>query len=737
MSIERQNCCLLPKYLFYSEKSFRLPQGVGTMDSVMMRRSQTSALHTPVKNFLLCFLLGAASPHSALAQTFTQLAGGIPVERNGERLELPFLGGLDRFLPQFVDIDSDGDVDLFISDADGQLAFWENAGSPAAPKFRLISGAFKNLNVQSWFYLVDIDADGDFDLYHANADNGLVFRRNRGSPTRPDFVLESPSVMTADNRKIFSQLTSTPVFADIDADGDFDFFTGIITGEIAFYQNIGSDTTPVFGLTTNKWQDLLIFSFGAALGKNQRHGANAIDFADIDGDRDLDFFYGDLFHRGVYFFRNEGGPDNPKVAITDTLFPRASPVQTFGYNVPRFADIDSDGDMDFFAAVLQQNRNNFIFYKNSGTATVPNFQPATTDFLTMIDAGSNSAPAFADIDADGDQDLFIGNLDGEISFYENTGTATAPAFRWVADNLQNIQPNLHFSATPAFTDIDADGDLDLFAGSAFGRIVFYENQGSLRNPKFILVADAFENISAGSASAPQLVDYDRDGDADLFVGSSFGGAVHLYENLGTAAQARFQLKKIIRHAFNVEDGIPFLHDWSGDGSLDLFVGERNGAILYYRGVAADSFLFVQKDFAGIDAGFYAAPAFVDINGDRRIDLFVGEGDGGINFFQGAGSSAVDNPMAPPISFALQAYPNPFRERLNISLRTVGAITEPPRVSIYNLAGAPLAELEMRSTHNGIWRQAWTPEKVNLASGVYFLRVHFGKTQITQKILFIQ
>jgi hypothetical protein len=746
-------------------KSFRLPQDVGIMDSVMMRRSQISAFHTPVKNFLLCFLLGAVLPHSALAQTFTQLAGGIPVERNGEPLELPFFGGLDRFLPQFVDIDGDGDVDLFLSDAEGQLVFLENAGSPAAPRFRLIADAFKKLNVQSWFYLVDIDADGDFDLYHANGDNGLTFQRNLGSKSHPNFVLETPTVVTSNDQKVSNQVTSIPAFADIDADGDFDFFTGIITGEIALYQNTGSRTAPAFEFTTGKWQDLLIISFGQALGKSsqvlfgknhhdafshlasrfenrvtkgQRHGANGIEFADIDGDGDLDFFYGDLFHRSVYFFRNEGGPNNPKVAITDTLFPRTSPIQTFGYNVPRFADIDGDGDLDFFVAVLQQNRNNFIFYKNSGIATTPNFQPTTVNFLTMIDAGSNSAPAFADIDADGDQDLFIGNLDGEISFYENTGIPPSgtPAFRWLTDNLPNIQPNLHFSATPAFTDIEGDGDLDLFAGSAFGRIVFYENQGSARNPKFILVTNAFQNISVGSASAPQFVDYDRDGDADLFVGTSFGGAVYLYDNLGSAIQPRFHLKKIIRHAFNVEDGIPFLYDWSGDGILDLFVGERNGAILYYRGVAADSFMFVQKDFAGIDVGFYAVPAFVDINGDRRIDLFIGEGDGGVNFFQGAGSSAVSNPTMPPISFALQAYPNPFHERLNISLRIEGAITEPPRVNIYNLTGAPLAELEMRSTHNGIWQQAWMPAKLNLVAGVYFLHVHFGKTKITQKILFI-
>jgi len=685
-------------------------------------------------------LLWIFSQHPAGAQTFTRSAGGIAVERNGERFDLPFFGGLDRFIPQFVDLDRDGDVDLFISTADGQLSFLENTGTARAHKFRLLPDVLKNLNVQSWFYLADIDADGDFDLYHATGDGGLTFQRNTGSSLRPNFVLEMPTVVTADNQKMSSQITSLPVFADIDADGDFDFFTGIITGEIEFDQNIGSPAVPSFELITSTWQDLLIFSFGAALGKsfsNQQHGANAIEFADIDGDNDLDFFYGDFFHRGVYFLRNDGRPNDPKVAIADTLFPRLQPVQTSGYNVPRFADIDGDGDEDFFIACLRQNRNNFILYKNSGSATTPNFQLTTENFLTMIDAASNSAPAFVDIDADGDYDLFIGNSDGQLSFYENIGTTTAPAFRWIADTLAYIQPNLHFSAAPAFTDIEADGDLDLFVGSNSGRLIFYENQGSLRSPNFVLTTSAYENISVGGYSAPHFADYDKDGDADLFIGSVFGGAIHFYENAGTTSKPRFQFKKQIRHAFNVEYAIPFLHDWTSDGILDLMVGERSGALLYYRGVTADSFTFVQRDFAGIDVGFYAAPSFVDINGDRRVDLFVGEGDGGVNFFQGTGGSAVADSKTPPNSFELSAYPNPFHERLNILLQLDGAkMIEAPRGVIYNLVGARVAAFDMRFVQRGLWRMEWSPARLNLKSGVYFLQVNFGSAQLTKKILFI-
>jgi len=687
---------------------------------------------------LFSCLLWFFSQHTAVAQTFTRSVDAIPVVRNGERLEFPFFGGLDRFIPQFIDAEGDGDFDLFISEADGQLIFLENTGSALAPKFRLNPDAFKNLNVSSWFYFIDIDADGDLDLYHSNSDNGLVFRRNTGSRPRPNFVIATSAVVTGDNQKVVNQLTSTPTFADIDADGDFDFFTGIITGEIALYQNVGNRATPAFEFTTGKWQDLLIFSFSTALGKKTLHGANAIEFADIDGDRDLDFFYGDLFHKGLYFLRNDGAPNNPQVAITDTLFPRVQPIKTFGYNVPRFADIDGDNDQDLFIASLQQNQNNFLLYKNSGTATAPNFQLATPNFLSRLDAGSNSAPAFIDIDADGDQDLFIGNLDGQISFYENTGTSTAPAFRGVTDNLPNIQRTQHYSATPAFADLDADGDFDLFIGSSFGHLVFYENQGSLLDPNFVFITSAFANISIGSSCAPQFIDYDKDRDLDLFIGASIGGVVHLYENTGVSGQPRFQFKKRIRHAFNVDDAVPFLYDWTDDGLLDLFIGENSGTILYYRGVAADSFTFAQKDFAGLDVGFYAAPAFVDINGDRRIDLFVGEGDGGVDFFQGAGSSAVANSPRRPHSFELNAYPNPFRERLHISLRATGkTAVASPQVIVYNLAGARVAAFEMRPALNGTWQGEWLPQESSLTSGVYFLQVDIEKERISRKILFIR
>ncbi|MDZ7343787.1 MAG: VCBS repeat-containing protein, partial [candidate division KSB1 bacterium] len=452
-------------------------------------------VHRMLEAGIVSLLLSLIFSRAAAAQSFDRLIDGVPIERNGALIEFPFWGGLDRFIPQFVDIDGDGDFDLFFSEADGRLTFLENIGTPQAHRFRFITDHYERLEVNGWFYFVDADADGDFDLYHANGNGGLVFRRNIGSPSRAQFALVTHELMDSEGATVFSEITSIPTFADIDADDDVDFFTGLSLGTIVFYRNVGSPQMPLFKFETDRWQNLLIFSFGKASRSSQpkilpqqtAHGANGITFADLDADGDKDFFYGDLFHNSVYHLQNDGTPQEPEVtAITDTLFPPSQPLITLGFNIPRFTDLDADGDLDFLAACLNQDRNHFIFFQNAGNAAAPKLNLVTNNFLSMVDEGSNSAPALADIDSDGDQDLLIGTLDGQLIFYDNIGTASAPAFRWLTDAFQNIQL-VEFAITPSLVDIDGDGDFDLFVGSFLGKLAFVENRGDAKHPNFILV----------------------------------------------------------------------------------------------------------------------------------------------------------------------------------------------------------------------------------------------------------
>lgn len=715
-----------------------------------------------VRLFLLSLLLGALGTVSQTlhAQSFERVTAGIPFTRNNQLLELPFTGGLDSFLPQFVDIDADGDFDLFISQPEergAKLVLFENLGTPQAHRFRLHHSAFDTTTVNTWYHFVDIDADNDYDLFHADGRNGMSFRRNAGSPQVARMQFEADSVVEVSGRKVISEYTSVPTFADIEADGDQDFFYGNTLGFIVLYRNIGTPQAPSFFFETEEWQDLKIISGGlnahfktpalreVALGDayfpqhNSLHGANGITFSDIDHDGDQDFFYGDLFHKSVYHFHNNGTVQQPAVALADSLFPQPQPVSTPGHNIPRFADIDADGDDDFFVAGLRQYQNNFLFYRNVGDPTRPQFKATTLNFLPLFDAGSYCSPAWGDLDGDEDLDLMLGNIDGQFVYYENIGSVSAPALQWRSDNFQNLRINFYATSAPTFVDIDRDGDLDLFSGDFYGRIAFFENRGTARTPNFVLSTSNYQSIDVGNSSSPVFADGDHDGDFDLYIGEGNAGVVNIFENTGTPQQPSFASKprKEFSHSAPIDDAAPFLFDWNRDGKLDLFVGTRAGKILYYRGTARlDSFALESEAFEGIDVGFNNVPRLVHWDNDNKVDLIIGEQAGGLNYYRALGSSAVHQHHEMPSSFTLHAYPNPFDKQVTITMEVrENHFAVKPQLYVYDLLGARLAELVLHKTSTGIWQAQWLPPAARLPRGLYFLQVKWGKMQMTRKIFY--
>jgi len=152
----------------------------------------------------------------------------------------------------------------------------------------------------------------------------------------------------------------------------------------------------------------------------------------------------------------------------------------FEFSLPTFADIENDGDFDLFVG---ESPGNINFYRNTGVATNPIFKFETENFAS-IDIGLSSAPSFADIDNDGDFDLFVGEFEGSINFYRNTGTTTNPNFTFETPVFASI--DVGAGSRPIFSDIDNDGDLDLFVGENARNINFYRNRGTPTNPNFTL-----------------------------------------------------------------------------------------------------------------------------------------------------------------------------------------------------------------------------------------------------------
>ncbi|RME51043.1 MAG: hypothetical protein D6790_20435, partial [Caldilineae bacterium] len=78
-----------------------------------------------------------------------------------------------------------------------------------------------------------------------------------------------------------------------------------------------------------------------------------------------------------------------------------------------------------------------------------------------------------DLDGDGDLDLVVGSESQGVVVYRNDGTPRAPAFVHDPAGLPFEAP---FLATPAFADLDGDGDADVLTGDAGGGLLYFERR---------------------------------------------------------------------------------------------------------------------------------------------------------------------------------------------------------------------------------------------------------------------
>ena len=256
-----------------------------------------------------------------------------------------------------------------------------------------------------------------------------------------------------------------------------------------------------------------------------------------------------------------------------------------------------------------------------------------------IDVGSTSKPTLVDIDGDGDLDAFIAEDGSELVYYENMGTSTNPSFTLVGSNPFGINFSSWYSEKATFADIDGDGDYDMFVSHYQQDIRYFENVGDAGNPSFASYVDNPFGISNVSFySSPTLVDIDGDGDMDLFTGDRYG-VTKFYENTGSSTSPSFASP--VSNPFGLTDigsdsEVSFF-DADGDGDLDAFIGEDDGTLNYFENTGTStspSFAApVANPFGYVDVGSESAPTFGDLDGDGDMDLVVGESDGTINYFE--------------------------------------------------------------------------------------------------------
>ncbi|MBK7949378.1 MAG: VCBS repeat-containing protein [Deltaproteobacteria bacterium] len=418
---------------------------------------------------------------------------------------------------------------------------------------------------------------------------------------------EGPMFVTFGESRLFPNglpTAFTPTIADLDSNGLLDL---VVRAEpaagtsFAFYRNGGTPGEPVFSLVTgsqNPFEGLP----GAIAGE-----VTAPQFVDLDADGDLDLVAADPSNTpaDLLYFENTGGPSSPRfLERTGAASPFALPVATTDPS-PAFGDLDTDGDLDL---VIGRVDGSLGFYENTGSAIAPAFieRAGPSNPLRLLSTASRSTPVLSDLEGDGDLDLVSGSGDGTFSYFENTGTAVAPAFMartGESDPFRGI--DLGEDSHPTLGDLDADGDPDLLASQASGRLAYYvDDPSNLRNLEGVL--DPSHSSDPLHWGKPTLADFDGDEDLDLLTHSYQAGIWRLdhYENTGTKSCPSFIVRTGGTNPFAplaVHFGPMAFGDLDLDGDLDVVVGKGT----------FESFGYFEN------TGGTEAPAFVERTGSAN------------------------------------------------------------------------------------------------------------------------
>ncbi|MCW9065136.1 MAG: FG-GAP-like repeat-containing protein, partial [Ignavibacteriaceae bacterium] len=440
----------------------------------------------------------------------------------------------------------------------------------------------------------------------------------------------------------------------------------------------------------------------------------------------------------------------PDMQRVSDIYPvNADSVYTSGFNMPRFADIDADGDLDLFVSVLHDPTvpQSLIFLRNNGTPQSANHQLITNDYLKTLDVGNNSAPVFVDIDNDTDLDLFIGSLKnpiGSINFFENVGTSSIPDFLLVDSTYFDITSDL--SITPSFGDIDNDGDYDLLIGRFNGTLSLFINSGTPSTPLFtggtILRNNIGDSIDVGSLAVPFLIDIDKDFDLDLIIGG-LNGKFNFYENTGSPSTYEFSANSLYFDTLDIGDSsTPFLFDYDENGTLDLFSGNRKGDFFYFRNEGSNTipiWTLVTNKLLPDNFGGNTFPCFVDIDNDTDMDLILGNVKGGLYLYINYEISGINEGKITPVNnFEISAYPNPFNPETKVRLEL--SIGQDLKINVFNLLGEKVRTIFDGYIKAGTSTFNWDAKNnsgLTLPAGIYFILVSSKEAQKVIKVAFLK
>jgi hypothetical protein len=275
-----------------------------------------------------------------------------------------------------------------------------------------------------------------------------------------------------------------------------------------------------------------------------------------------------------------------------------------------WADFDNDGDLDLAVSLKS---GDIRLYRNDGGKFV-NVGPE----VGLPSSGPEMrGVAWGDYDGDGWVDLLGGaTMPDQLSLvFHNEG---GKKFTNVAPELGLTIPGRSARQT-SWLDYDNDGDLDLYASNRIGPNALYRND----NGKFVQVFAGASVSDTRPTVGACWFDYDRDGDLDLFLANQSGATDSLWRNDGDSfVDVAPQLGLDNPGRTKDEGGVGCaVGDYDNDGFLDLFVPNYGVNTLYHNN-GDGTFTNVAKDMGVAVENHAVGAVWGDYDNDGFLDLYV-------------------------------------------------------------------------------------------------------------------
>lgn len=587
-------------------------------------------------------------------------------------------------MPAIDDIDSDGDLDIIAWDQAGsQLAYYknmslENHGTCDSVDFQIFNDC--------WCLIIEPSI------------NSVPTLGNFGCPTIANWESSVPAPPKGTNPKGGKHIGGTVLTLDMDADTAKDLvISDVVSHHLYYLNNTGTKDSAVCGgidtLFPQNFSSTLPVSF---------EKFPAAFYVDVDNDSVKDLLASPFQllsvgagnfaenERSAWLFKNNGATNNPNFSYTTNQFLQNSMLEHGEGCHPQFFDYNNDSLMDMVVG-------NYGYY--------------------------NGTPYY----------------DSKLALYENVGTKFIPEFKLITKDFAGLNSiNLDITngthargLYPTFGDMDGDGDKDMFVGDSEGYIHYFQNTAPIgANANFVLDSARFGAIDVDEFAAPFIVDLNRDGKMDLVIGERYGN-INYYENTSTT-YPNFIYQTDTLGKFNTKGpwfigfATPYVHD--NAGSYEMYVGSIAGGIYYCTNIDGNltgAFTVHTDTLDDIWEGGRTAPTGTDLDSDGLLDLAIGNYCGGIGLHKQYLITGEAETEVTLQDFEAKVYPNPNHGILRIGLERGFSFAD---LEVHNIYGQTVHQTRVKHK-----------ELINLSqfkSGTYFFvfKSLDGSRQHVEKVM---